>query len=93
MGDFNEAADTSTAYDALVRAGLHDALAPRDRPARRRRTFIGLDQDQDGEGEQIDWLFTTSDVTVQDAWVDAGPPDAATASDHRPVVADIQLPQ
>ncbi len=91
MGGFNDVVGTSTAYDTFVRAGLHDALAPRDRPARRRRTFIGLDQDQDGEGEQIDWLFATPDITVQDACVDAGSPDAAMASDHRPVVADVQL--
>ena len=30
-----------------------------------------------------------TDLTVSDAWVDAGPPGGASPSDHRPVVADL----
>ncbi len=90
LGDFNDTAG-SPAYTALVEAGLRDALDPRDRPARRLRSFVGLEQDLTGEGEQIDWLFVTPDVTVRDAWVDAGSPGAPLASDHRPLVADLDL--
>ncbi len=92
MGDFNDAAQACPAYDVLVGAGLVDALSPRDRPGRRRRTFVGLDQQLDGEGEQIDWLFVTPDVRVDGSWVDDAPPQAPMASDHRPVVAEIHLP-
>ena len=90
MGDFNDVAE-SPAYATLVGAGLRDALAPRDRPARRLRTFVGLEQELTGEGEQIDWLFVTADIDVQDSWVDFGSLDGATASDHRPVVADLRV--
>ena len=92
MGDFNDAAQGSPAYDVLVGAGLSDTLAPRDRPDRRRRTFVGLDQQLNGDGEQIDWLFVTPDVRVEASWVDDTPPHAPMASDHRPIVAEIHLP-
>jgi endonuclease/exonuclease/phosphatase family metal-dependent hydrolase len=90
LGDVNDTAG-SPAYEVLLGAGLHDALEPRDRPARRLRTFVGLEQDLTGEGDQIDWLFVTPDVLVRDAWVDAAPLDAPLASDHRPLVADLEL--
>jgi endonuclease/exonuclease/phosphatase family metal-dependent hydrolase len=92
MGDFNDAALASPAYDTLARAGLRDALSPRDQPRQRLRTFVDLDQALSGEGEQIDWLFVTPDVRVQGSWVDAGPPTEPMASDHRAIVAEVHLP-
>ncbi len=89
LGDFNDPAEDSEAYRILTGSGLVDALAPRDRTARRLRTFTGFDPESEGEGEQIDWLLVTPDLTVSDAWVDAGPPGEASPSDHRPVVADL----
>ncbi len=92
VGDFNDAAQGSPAYDTLVRAGLRDALAPRDQPRQRLRTFVGLEQDLDGEGEQIDWMFVTPDIQVRDSWVDHASPGSPVASDHRPIVAEVRLP-
>lgn len=98
MGDFNDAAGASPAYEIILRAGLRDTLTPRDRPVRRLATFVGVEPDpshegaQNDEGEQIDWLFVTSDVQVDDSWVDAAVPGTPMASDHRPVVADLSLP-
>ena len=89
MGDFNDPAEDSEAYRILTGSGLVDALAPRDRAERRLRTFTGLDPDSEGEGEQIDWVLVTPDITVSDAWVVAGPTDEASPSDHRAVVADL----
>jgi endonuclease/exonuclease/phosphatase family metal-dependent hydrolase len=97
LGDFNDVAGASEAYDTLVRAGLHDALAPRHQPPQRRRTFIGrheqteLAEGMHEEGDQIDWLFVTPQVTVRNAWVDVEIASTPMASDHRPVVADITL--
>jgi endonuclease/exonuclease/phosphatase family metal-dependent hydrolase len=39
----------------------------------------------------MDWLFVTPDVQVQAAWVDPASPSAPTASDHRPIVAEVHL--
>ena len=39
---------------------------------------------------RIDYLFASSGVAVVEAWVPAGP-GATRASDHRPVVADLDL--
>ena len=89
LGDFNDPAGDSEAYRILTRSGLVDTLAPRDRPSRRLRTFTGFDPDGEGEGEQIDWVLVTPDITVADAWVVAGPTDEASPSDHRAVVADL----
>jgi endonuclease/exonuclease/phosphatase family metal-dependent hydrolase len=89
LGDFNDAAEDSAAYRVLTGSGLVDALAPRDRPGRRLRTFTGVDPGLEGEGEQIDWVLVTPDITVSDAWVVAGPPGQASPSDHRAVVADL----
>ena len=83
MGDFNDPAEDSEAYRILTGSGLVDALAPRDRAERRLRTFTGFDPDSEGEGEQIDWVLVTPDITVADAWVVAGPPGEASPSDHR----------
>jgi endonuclease/exonuclease/phosphatase family metal-dependent hydrolase len=91
LGDFNDPAEDSEAYRILTGSGLVDVLAPRDRPARRLRTFTGFQPESEGEGEQIDWLLVTPDLTVSDAWVDAGPPGEASPSDHRPVVADLAV--
>jgi len=77
------------AYRILTRSGLVDALAPRDRPSRRLRTFTGFDPDGEGEGEQIDWVLVTPDITVADAWVVVDPAGEASPSDHRAVVADL----
>ena len=89
IGDFNDPAEDSEAYRILIGSGLVDALAPRDRAERRLRTFTGFDPDSEGEGEQIDWVLVTPDITVSDAWVVAGPPGDASPSDHRAVVADL----
>jgi endonuclease/exonuclease/phosphatase family metal-dependent hydrolase len=91
LGDFNDAAGDSEAYRILTNSGLVDALAPRNRPAQRLRTFTGLDPDgeAEGEGEQIDWVLVTPDITVSNAWVVLGSPREASPSDHRPVVADL----
>ena len=86
-GDFNAVAEASEAYDVALASGLVDALAPRDRLARRLRTFTGRDRSLIGEGEQIDWILVTRNVAVTDAWVEEGP--QAYASDHRPVLADL----
>jgi endonuclease/exonuclease/phosphatase family metal-dependent hydrolase len=91
MGDFNDAAQASPAYEVLIRAGLRDALAPRDHPGQRRRTFVGPDQELDGDGEQIDWLFVTPDIRVDASRVDDASPESPIASDHLPVVADLTL--
>jgi endonuclease/exonuclease/phosphatase family metal-dependent hydrolase len=91
LGDFNDVAEGSDAYQVLTGRGLVDALAPRDRPAQRRATFTGLDPNSPGEGEQIDWVLITPDLTVAEAWVEdlgSDPPP----SDHRPVVVDLLLP-
>jgi endonuclease/exonuclease/phosphatase family metal-dependent hydrolase len=90
LGDFNDAAERSDAYRILIGHGLADALAPRDRPARRLRTFTGLDPAA-GEGDQIDWVLVTPDLTVTEAWVDGGRAQPVP-SDHRPVVVDLLLP-
>jgi endonuclease/exonuclease/phosphatase family metal-dependent hydrolase len=87
LGDFN-AVTGSEPYQVLTRSGLVDALEPRDRAARRLRTFTGLDQPEPDEGEQIDWVLVTPDITVTDGWV-AEPPGPPYPSDHRPVVADV----
>ena len=89
LGDFNDPAGDSEAYRILTRSGLVDALAPRDRPSRRLRTFTGFDPDCEGEGEQIDWVLVTPDITVADAWVVVDPAGEASPSDHRAVVADL----
>jgi endonuclease/exonuclease/phosphatase family metal-dependent hydrolase len=89
VGDFNDPAEDSEAYRILTRSGLVDALAPRDRPSRRMRTFTGFDPGAEGEGEQIDWMFVTRDITVSDAWVVTDPPGETSPSDHRAVVADL----
>lgn len=90
LGDFNDTPG-SDAYRTLVGAGLVDALDPRDRPERRRATFTGLEAERGDEGEQIDWVLVTRDLTVAAAWVeDLGP--GAPPSDHRPVVVDLALP-
>jgi endonuclease/exonuclease/phosphatase family metal-dependent hydrolase len=94
LGDFNDPAEDSEAYRILTRSGLVDALAPRNRPDQRLRTFTGLYPDgaAEGEGEQIDWVLVTPDITVSDAWVVAGPSGEDLPSDHRPVVADLVVP-
>jgi endonuclease/exonuclease/phosphatase family metal-dependent hydrolase len=89
LGDFNDPAEASEAYAVLTGSGLVDALAPRDRSSRRLRTFTGFDPDLGGEGEQIDWLLVTPDLTVADAWVVSDPAGPGAPSDHRGVVADL----
>jgi endonuclease/exonuclease/phosphatase family metal-dependent hydrolase len=39
---------------------------------------------------RVDYLFVSDGVKVQRAWIPDGP-DVARASDHRPVVADLEL--
>lgn len=91
LGDFN-AAVGSEPYRLLTESGLVDALAPRKRADQRLTTFTGLEPRQTGEGDQIDWVLVTPDVDVLDAYV-ADPPGPPYSSDHRPVVADIRIPQ
>lgn len=84
LGDFNDPAGDSDAYRVLVGSGLVDAV----RPERRRPTFAGLRPED--EGGQIDWVLVTPDVEVVESRIADGP---AQASDHRPVVADLRIPQ
>jgi endonuclease/exonuclease/phosphatase family metal-dependent hydrolase len=61
------------------------------------RFFDAFAQAGEGRGEtfpserptaRIDYLFASEGVRIERAWV----PETATVSDHRPVVADVDLP-
>jgi endonuclease/exonuclease/phosphatase family metal-dependent hydrolase len=78
-GDINETPDMST-WRALA-AEFTDAGAPDNAP-----TFSARNPTR-----RIDAVFVRGPATVQSCWVVDGP-DVEVASDHRPVVADLDVP-
>ena len=44
-------------------------------------------------GMRIDLVYTSTGITVQDAWIDRDARKGTGPSDHCPVVVDISLPQ
>lgn len=78
-GDINETPDMPT-WQALA-AEFTDAGAERNGP-----TFSARNPRR-----RIDGVFVRGPAVIQDCWVVAGP-DAEVASDHRPVVADLEVP-
>jgi endonuclease/exonuclease/phosphatase family metal-dependent hydrolase len=78
-GDINETPGMPT-WQALT-AEFTDAGAEHNAP-----TFSAGNPQR-----RIDGVFVRGPAVVQACWV-AGGPDAEVASDHRPVVADLEIP-
>jgi endonuclease/exonuclease/phosphatase family metal-dependent hydrolase len=92
-GDFNAQAQTSSAYDALVGAGVFldtwTSAAQQVTPAY--GTFPNY-KDPILGGPRIDWLLATPGITVQKAAINTFTLDSRYPSDHVPVQALVSLP-
>ncbi|MFI6033401.1 endonuclease/exonuclease/phosphatase family protein [Streptomyces sp. NPDC051315] len=89
-GDFNAVAHDNEVYDLLLDAGLVDTWEA----AARRGPAYGTFSDYRPpvpDGDRIDWLLTTPDVTVHRAWIDSYAPGGRFPSDHLPVCATLSL--
>ncbi|MFD8999443.1 endonuclease/exonuclease/phosphatase family protein [Streptomyces sp. NPDC059582] len=89
-GDFNAVAHDSTAYDTLLGAGLVDTwdTARWNGPAYGTFHAYGA---LTPDGDRIDWILATPDVTVHQASVDTFWVDGQYPSDHLPVLASLSL--
>ena len=92
-GDLNAPAGPGNAvYDLLVtRAGLVDTWT--DAPVR--GAAVGPCPGWGPavpDGERIDWILTTPDVTVRAAVINDHRDGTQCPSDHLPVQADLELP-
>ncbi|MFC7374656.1 MULTISPECIES: endonuclease/exonuclease/phosphatase family protein [unclassified Brachybacterium] len=93
-GDFNSIAHDSGAYTTLVTDGptvdTWDSAEQQVTPAW--GTFPGY-EDPVEDGERIDWVLTTEDITTHEAAINVSRDrDGSYPSDHAPVQALISLP-
>ncbi|WP_340384213.1 endonuclease/exonuclease/phosphatase family protein [Streptomyces sp. SS7] len=89
-GDFNAAATTDPAYGTLLGSGLVDTWVTARETGPVFGTFNGW-QALRPDGDRIDWILSTPDVTVHRAWADPFTVDGRYPSDHLPVLASVSL--
>jgi len=92
-GDFNEPARAGlTVYDLLVTNGPWlDSWEEADRRSRLFATFHGYNP-LTPDGDRIDWILTSPDVTTRSASINTFERRGQFPSDHLPVQALIRLP-
>ncbi|MFI2435443.1 endonuclease/exonuclease/phosphatase family protein [Streptomyces sp. NPDC018693] len=89
-GDFNAAAHTSEVHGALLGAGLVDTWDTAERRGPSYGTFHGY-RPLRPDGERIDWILATPDVTALRTSVDTYAHGGQWPSDHLPVRATLRL--
>lgn len=91
LGDFNNDAETSAAYQILVEAGLVDVVRARSGGQPVLGTFNNYLPAVVGES-RIDWILTTPDIRSLDARIVDEAPGGTYPSDHLPVITELVLP-
>ncbi|MPY33736.1 endonuclease/exonuclease/phosphatase family protein [Streptomyces adustus] len=89
-GDFNAAAHGSPAYDTLLDAGFVDTWDTARQRGPAYGTFHAFGS-LTPDGERIDWILATPDVTVHRESVDTFWVRGQWPSDHLPVLASLSL--
>ncbi|MCX4759849.1 endonuclease/exonuclease/phosphatase family protein [Streptomyces sp. NBC_01275] len=89
-GDFNAVAHQDQAYATLLDSGLVDTWDTAQRTGPVFGTFNSW-RPLKPDGERIDWILSTPDVTVHRAWVDTFTVEGRYPSDHLPVLASVSL--
>ena len=92
-GDFNAVAHSAKvdrAYDTLLGSGLVDTWDTAEENGPVFATFNGWKALQP-DGDRIDWILSTPDVTVHRAWADPFTVNGRYPSDHLPVLATVSL--
>ncbi|MET9386045.1 endonuclease/exonuclease/phosphatase family protein [Streptomyces sp. NPDC002928] len=89
-GDFNAVAHDSPAYDTLLGTGLVDTWVTARRRGPAYGTFHGYGA-LTPDGDRIDWILATPDVTVRRESVDTFRVNGQYPSDHLPVLASLSL--
>ncbi|MEU1177952.1 endonuclease/exonuclease/phosphatase family protein [Streptomyces sp. NPDC005820] len=89
-GDFNAVAHTDEAYAALLDSGLVDTWDTARENGPLFGTFNGWKRLKP-DGDRIDWILSTPDVTVHRAWADPFTVNGHYPSDHLPVLASVSL--
>lgn len=89
LGDFNE--DVSHGAAArLVEAGWRDAWTEADAPGEPTGTFHGYGE-PDAHGDRIDWILVRGPIRVRSAHAVLDDERVLVASDHLPVVAELEV--
>jgi endonuclease/exonuclease/phosphatase family metal-dependent hydrolase len=89
-GDFNAIAHENEIYDTLLDAGLVDTWETAAQRGPAYGTFPNY-RSPVPDGDRIDWILATPDVTVRRAWVDTRAPGGRFPSDHLPVCVTLTL--
>ncbi|WP_416985266.1 endonuclease/exonuclease/phosphatase family protein [Streptomyces sp. T028] len=89
-GDFNAVAHTDQAYGTLLDSGLVDTWDTAQENGPVFGTFNGW-KALKPDGDRIDWILSTPDVTVHRAWADPFTVNGRYPSDHLPVLASVSL--
>jgi endonuclease/exonuclease/phosphatase family metal-dependent hydrolase len=89
-GDFNAAAHDNQAYDTLLATGLVDTWDAAAERGKQYATFHGY-KPLTPDGDRIDWILTSSGVTVHRASINTFAMNGQFPSDHLPVQATVTL--
>lgn len=89
-GDFNVPAHGNPVYDTMLGAGLADTWDAAAERGPRYATFHGY-RPLTPDGDRIDWILATPDVTVHRASVDTFSLNGQFPSDHLPVRTSVTL--
>jgi endonuclease/exonuclease/phosphatase family metal-dependent hydrolase len=92
-GDFNAVAHSSKVdrvYETLLGSGLVDTWDTARRRGSAFGTYTGW-KALEPDGDRIDWILSTPDVTVHRAWTDPFTVNGRYPSDHLPVLASVSL--
>lgn len=87
-GDFNCRIDDDV-MDPLWDSGMRDALSELPPSGPRAASFHGFRGTTDGD--RIDHIVLSSDIAVDESWIDFGRPAGRLPSDHWPVAAKVYL--
>lgn len=91
LGDFNNDAEASAAYEILVGTGLVDVVSATSEEKPPLGTFNDFGPPEPGAG-RIDWLLSTPDIRCLQSRIVDEAPGGDYPSDHIPVVTLLVMP-